>query len=161
MSIHLPLTPSASGEVFESTYDANETQRVVSTIPLPDLYPFRVLWREHLAALTAPEPFDTVIDVFIALAEGSANWRAAADAGTTVRKRRETRSLICEHPPNVVVVDGMGDAYAYHSRQLALWPLICISKTDTGLWMTADEGSEKELALAAVLRISFDHEIAH
>ncbi|CAA7261449.1 unnamed protein product [Cyclocybe aegerita] len=154
--------PSPIHDTSPSTYDAIETQGTVPTIPLPPSRPFHTLWRDHLSAFRAPGLYDTVIDTFVALVQGLPTWRTTDDVETIVNKRREVRELLRQHPPNVVLVSGMEGVYGYHPRRASLWPFICISDEYVDLWMKAKlEASEAdELPLTAVLRATFDHEIA-
>jgi hypothetical protein len=166
------MASPSTGEIFTSTFDAFDEQGIVPTTPLPPSHPFHALWKEHLAALTSTQagPYETVIDAFVALAEGSPTWRE--EEGMTeskiAAKMSGMRDLLSQHPPNVVVVSGVG-VYSFHPQRPSFWHFICISENYVKLWVDADKRSDEsarnrrseKLALTALLKTSLDHEIGH
>lgn len=83
------------------------------------------------------------------------------DGGTLDAKRLEIRDLLRSHPPDVVVVSGLKDAYSSHLMLPNVWQLICISEEYVDLWMNAEKDSIQELSLTALLKTCIDHEAAH
>ncbi|CAA7262071.1 unnamed protein product [Cyclocybe aegerita] len=70
-------------------------------------------------------------------------WRAhAANSDEIVANRRDMRDLLRSHPPNVVVVSGTVEMYAFHMRRPSLWGFICISEEYVQLWEEASGGAE-------------------
>ena len=159
----LSLIPSSAGEVFISTNDAID-RKIIPTTVLASSHPFREFWTNHLAALCRPGLYDTVIDALVALTRHDPSWRSRRniDADAIVAKRSEMRTLFCNHPPNVVVVSGMGDeSCGFHLREPLLWPFIYISEFYVDLWKDADRISEQGLALSVFIAAAIDHEIGH
>jgi len=173
MPLPFSTTSPSTGELFTSTFDAFNVQGIFPTTPLPRSHPFFTLWKEHLTALTSTlaGPYDTVIDAFVSLAEGSPTWRE--EEGMTeskiAAKMSGMRDLLSQHPPNVVVVSGVAEVYSFHPRRPSFWHFICISEEYVKLWIDADKRSDEsarnrrseKLALTALLKTSFDHEIGH
>jgi len=153
------MASTSTGEQFTSTFDDFHVQGIVPTTPLPPSHPFLALWKEHLTELTSSQAgrYDTVINAFVSLAEGSPTWK---------EEEGMTESKIAA---NIVVVSGMADAYSFHLRRPYFWHFICISEEYVKLWVDADKRSDEsarnrrseKLALTALLKTSIDHEIGH
>ena len=148
-------------------------QGIVPTTPLPPSHPFLALWKENLTELTSSRagPYDTVIDAFVSLAEGSPTWREkeGMTESKIAAKMSGMRDLLSQHPPNIVVVSGVAEVYSFHPRRPYFWQFICISEEYVQLWVDADKRLDEsarnkrsaKLALTALLKISIDHEIGH
>lgn len=160
MSLNLLLDPNSTGEVFISTHDAIEG-KIVPTTLLSSSHPFHEFWKTHLAALQRPGLYDTVIDALVALTQRDASWRRRRSADAIVGMRREMRELFRQHPPSIVVVSGLGNAYGFHLRDPLFWPFIHVSEEYINLWIDADKSSEKGLALTVLITAAIDHAIGH
>jgi hypothetical protein len=157
----LSLTSTSTGVVFLSTFSDIEA-RELPTAPLPSSHPFHAFWKEHIAALTQPGLYDTVIDALIALVQDDISWRRKSGTALIFTKRHQIRDLLNQHPPDVVVVSGVADVYGFHFREQDFWPFIHISEEYINLWMdTGDKSSERALALTALLGTTIDHELGH
>ena len=174
MSLPFSITSPSTGKLFTSTsFDALDVQGIVPTTPLPPSHPFSALWKEHLATLTSTQagPYETVIDSFVSIVEESPTWREEEGMSESkiAAKMSGMRDLLSQNPPDVVVVSGVAGVYSFHPRRPSLWHFICISEEYVKLWVDADKRSDEsaqsrrleKLALTALLKTSFDHEIGH
>jgi hypothetical protein len=173
MALSLSMASPSTGKLFTSTFDAFHVQGIAPTTPLPPSHPFLALWKEHLTELTNYQagPYDTVIDAFVSLAEGSPTWREkeGMTESKIAAKMSGMRDLLSQHPPNIVVVSGVAEVYSFHSRRPYFWHFICISEEYVQLWVDADKRLDEsarnrrseKLALTALLKTSIDHEIGH
>ncbi|KIM43442.1 hypothetical protein M413DRAFT_433983 [Hebeloma cylindrosporum] len=173
MALQLSMASPSTGELFTSTFDDFNGQGIVPTTPASASHPFLALWKEHLAELTSNQagPYDTVIDAFVSLTEGSPTWREEEGMTESViaAKMSGMRDLLSHHPPNVAVVSGVPELYSFHPRRPHFWHFICISEEYVKLWVDSDNRSDEsarnrrseKLALTALLKTSLDHEIGH
>jgi hypothetical protein len=155
------LYSNTSGEVYESTI-ADINLSIAPTTLLPNDHPFRTFFREHLLAVTTPGgSYDALIDAYVAVSTGSPVWRRRASSDHIVAERQNIRRLLRERPPDVVVVDqDASEGYAFHERTPSMWRYICITRHYVDKWMAANDQATK-LALEALLKSAFDHEIGH
>ena len=173
MPLPFSMTFPSTGEVLTSTSDDFNVQGIVPTSPLPPSHPFLTLWKEHLTELTSTQagPYDAVINAFVSVVEGSPTWREqeGMTASKIAAKMNGMRDLLSQHPPSVVVVSGVAQVYHFHSQRPYPWHFICISEEYVKLWVDADKRPDEsarnrrseKLALTALLKTSFDHEIGH
>ena len=173
MALPFSITSPSTGKLFTSTFDALDVQGIAPTTPLPPSHPFTALWKEHLAALTSTQvgPYEAVIDALVSIAEESPAWREeeGMSESNIAAKMNGMRDMLSQHPPDVVIVSGVEGLYSFHPRRPSLWHVICISEEYVKLWVDADKRSDEsawsrrleKLALTALLKTSFDHEIGH
>jgi len=178
MSLKFSLTPTSTGNVYQSSYNAIEayTTGTFDMTALPESNPFHSLWSDHRAELASPL-YERVIDAFVALAEGSAIWkddlkpqRVTRKSGARMgevpqvitAKKGEMKQLLSQHPPDIIVVNGVTGVYSFHCRRPYFWQYICISGEYVDLWKNTNESDvEEKLALTALLKTAIDHELAH
>lgn len=85
----------------------------------------------------------------------------SASSNCIVAELQNIHRLLCEQPPDIVVVDqDASEGYAFHERTLSMWKFICIMRHYVDKWMAADNQAIK-LVLEALLKSAFEHEIGH
>jgi hypothetical protein len=160
-----PLIPTTYGEVFvESMHD------ILGGKPpshlLPSKHPFRFLWQDTLSKITSNSAqSETLIDAYISVFVQDPNWKSSLSVVRIAERRKEMATLLCDNPPDIVVLDQpMDHGYGVHIQRPGMWSFICITEHWVQRWLRVVEfepGERLALALETILRVTIAHELGH
>jgi len=159
MALSFTLNSSTKGDIFTSTCKEFRSGKVPKTpFPLTRSHSrFTDLWRSHLIEVVDSGSYTPVIRALGALAAG------VTSSGS--RHNAEIKDLLRNHPPNLII---LRDAevqklkpkyYGLHVRKDGLWPFICLHQHYVNAFLAAEEGSDEELPLMAIIKTTIDHEL--
>jgi len=73
-------------------------------------------------------------------------------------------TLLCDPPPDIVVLDQPMDGYGAHIRRPGMWSFFCMAKHWVQRWLRVVEfepGERLALAIETILRVTIIHELGH
>jgi hypothetical protein len=131
---------------------------IVPKTPLPHSHPFHGLLLNHLQSLTSTGKYDSVIDAFISVYSGEAQWRSKSSPKNIVARRGAVRKLLIKQTPNFVTIEqDISEGNGFHNHTHGHGNFIYITKK------YADMGNDSYLQLApeALLKATVNHELSH